>query len=854
MASFGTAQAGLGQDGLRAVIQHEAAAAAGRLDPGAGVMVQVVWFDAGPDVPGRLLVMGHHLVVDGVSWRILLPDLQAAWQATTAGQQPRLQPVGTSLRRWSQQLHTHAQHPQRVAELQLWTQIHATPDPTLTDRGLDPTRDVVATAQQVTVTLPPEVTEPLLSRVPAAFHAGVNEVLLTALALTIAEWRRRHDRGNHSAVLIEVEGHGREDILDGIDLSRTVGWFTTLFPVCLDPGPLSWDQLLAAGPTVGQAIKRVKEQLRALPDHGIGYGLLRYLNPHTSPQLADQPSPQIGFNYLGRFPTHLTQVDDDTTGWGLAPETTALGGGSDPTMPLAHSLGLTALVDDHPDGPQLRATWAFASSLWPEPHVHEITHLWCKALHALVDHVNQPGAGGHTPTDFPLVTLTQHQIEHLETTYPNLTDIWPLTPMQEGLLAHEFDDDRVPDAYMIQLVIELRGALGSGALRAAAENLLRRHPNLRVGFWFEGLDKPVQVVPDEVEPPWSEKDFSGVFSQQCADEVRRFLAADRALRFDPTEAPLLRFTLLRLGPDRHQLVWTVHHILVDGWSMPILLDELMILYRQTAEHEMPPPMPYRNYLTWLVAQDQPQAEWAWQNMLAGLEYPTLVTLPQPTRRPEAPHHVTAELSQQLTWNLEQRARQHGLTTNTMIQGAWALLLGQLTGRNDVVFGTTISGRPPEIAGIAAMAGFCINTLPVRVRWNPLETLLQMLTRLQDQLGAMTQHQNISLVDIHRLTELGELFDTVTVFENYPKGSQTETNGLRAKVIGGHDAWHYPLRLIAFHGPKLALQLWYRPDRLDHDTAGQILRRMARLAETMAANLLRPIDEINSRSSKQTSSQ
>jgi non-ribosomal peptide synthetase component F len=329
------------------------------------------------------------------------------------------------------------------------------------------------------------------------------------------------------------------------------------------------------------------------------------------------------------------------------------------------------------------------------------------------------------------------------------------------------------------------------------------------------------------------------------------LVADRAHRFDLTQTPLMRFTLLRLGSDRHQLVWTVHHILIDGWSTPLLFDELMTLYQQPAQHRMPSPAPYRNYLTWLVTQDRTQAQQAWQHMLAGIKHPTLVTRPQPTQRPQAPHHITVELSQRVTQQLQQQARQHGLTINTLVQSAWALVLGQLTGRDEVVFGTTVSGRPPEIADVAAMAGFFINTLPVRVHWNPAETLVHMLTRVQDHLATITQHQHVGLADIHQWTGLEDLFDTVTVFENYPHSPPTAAaNGLHSQVTESHDAWHYPLRLIAAPGMELALHLWYRPDRLDQDTARQIIQRVARWAETMAADLLQPVGEIASRSSKQ----
>jgi hypothetical protein len=252
------------------VIGQQAQAAVDRLAPESGVMVQLVWFDAGPDRVGRLLVVIHHLVVDGVSWRILVPDLVAAWRAIAVGDQPCLDPVGTSMRRWSQCLQAQAHDPARVAEVSLWTQVLDAPDPLLTHRALDSARDVSGVGRSVTVSVAPEVAGPLLTSLPAAFYGGVNDVLLTGFALAVGQWRRCHGRGDHSAVLIDVEGHGREEIIDGVDLSRTVGWFTSLFPVCVDPGVVVWDELCAGGPVVGQAIKRVKEQLRALPDRGIG--------------------------------------------------------------------------------------------------------------------------------------------------------------------------------------------------------------------------------------------------------------------------------------------------------------------------------------------------------------------------------------------------------------------------------------------------------------------------------------------------------------------------------------------------------------------------------------------------------
>ena len=257
---------GLDEAARRACIGEQAQAAARRLAPAAGVMLQAVWFDAAAEAAGRLLLTIHHLAVDGVSWRILLPDLAAAWQAIASGGEPALAPRGTSFRRWAQRLASHAQDAARLDdELAFWSGMLRAPALALVDGGLDPARDVSGTAGQLALTLPAALTGPLLTRLPAAFHGGINDVLLAGLVVAVADWCRRHGRGKSSryksgqgtghAVLLDLEGHGREDIFGDVDLSRTVGWFTSLFPVRLDPGALDLEEAMAGGAALGRALK-----------------------------------------------------------------------------------------------------------------------------------------------------------------------------------------------------------------------------------------------------------------------------------------------------------------------------------------------------------------------------------------------------------------------------------------------------------------------------------------------------------------------------------------------------------------------------------------------------------------------
>ncbi|WP_406383457.1 amino acid adenylation domain-containing protein [Streptomyces sp. NBC_01618] len=391
---------------LRAAIVANAESDAGLLDPDAGVMLRAIWFDAGSDRSGRLLLLVHHLVVDGVSWRILVPDLAAACDALAKGEAPALPAVPTALRAWSEALSEAA--PGRSGELGLWQNQLAGGDPILGSRRLDLTRDTFATENTLERSLSTEHTSALLTQVPAAFHTQINDVLLTAFAVAVADWRERRGRAGDPAVLLDLEGHGREDVVPGADLSRTVGWFTSLHPVRLDPGGAHRAGFWNGGAAVGEVLKRIKEQLRAVPDAGIGYGMLRYLTPATL--LPHSSPPQLGFNYLGRFPA----ADGAGEPWTAAPEADALGGGSDPGMPLTHEVELNALTEDGPEGPRLVATWSWAKDLLTAAEVADLADTWFRALAVLADHACVPEAGGRTPSDLTLVSLSQAEIDLLE--------------------------------------------------------------------------------------------------------------------------------------------------------------------------------------------------------------------------------------------------------------------------------------------------------------------------------------------------------------------------------------------------------------------------------------------------------
>ncbi|WP_406229858.1 amino acid adenylation domain-containing protein [Nocardia sp. NBC_01009] len=819
----------------------EANAAAERLDPAAGVMLQLVWFDWDGQ-PGRLLVVAHHLVIDGVSWRILVPDFAAAWAQLSVGQRPRLAPVGTSMRRWAHALNAAAE---RLDELDWWRSTLGVADPPIGTRPIDPVVDVQATVATVEVALPTAVTRAVLTTLPRAFHGNVDDALIAGLALALTRWQCRH--GNTvTEALLTLESHGRHDtVLPGADLTRTVGWFTTTYPVRLDLSDIDIDDAFAAGAAAAAVLKSVKEQLRQVPNRGIGYGLLRYLNADTARILRELPTPQLSFNYLGRFDTIPATLRD--VGWMPVGDDTG-GGAQNPDAPIAALLGINAVTIDTSDGPTLTAAWEYPTGLLTYAEVTDLAGLWRDAVTALAAHASGPGAGGLTPSDVDLVDLDQDAIDRLETKRSTLDDIWPLTPLQTGLLFHAQLADGTLDAYLVQLCVELGGHVDADRLRRAAQTLIGRHPNLRTAFVRAGAGEAVQVVHQHVDVPFTQIDLAE--RDDIGAALEQLMDTDRRTCFDVTAAPLLRLTLISTAPQQYQLLVSMHHILIDGWSTPLLIRELLTLYATDSDATVLPPVrPYRDYLMWLNSQDQDAAEAAWAQTLDGIAEPTLLAPADRGRRPTIPaREIRVQLSEQRTAALVAVAQQQEATLNTLIEAAWAIVLATSTAREDVVFGTTVSGRPPQIPGVESMIGLFVNTVPVRVRLDHRETLAQLLRRIQTEQASLLDHHHLGLAQIQRVAGPGAMFDTVTVLESYPVdraglSEDTDIAGMRVLDVHGHDAAHYPLGLVVHHDTRLHLTFKYLPELFTQHQIDAIADRMVRVLDTIAEHIDLPLTQL-----------
>ncbi|MGW8065263.1 amino acid adenylation domain-containing protein [Streptomyces ziwulingensis] len=800
------------QESDRPLDECVALATAG-LDPENGVMLRAVWRRAAR----QLVVTVHHLVVDGVSWRILMEDLATAWRQRASGAPIELPAVGTSFRCWTQLLERAAFD----ADSAFYRRPLPGEDQPLGRRALTDA-DTVARERTRTVSVGPEVTAALLGETPAKFHAGVGDVLLTALAVALA--RRRRDLGQDQTFAhVELEGHGREGRFVARsagfepDLSRTVGWFTTLFPVTVDPGPAPD---LTAPAYLAAALKAVKEDLSRVPYNGVSYGALRYLSHAEFPA----PAPQVLFNYLGRF-------DAGAPGdWKLAGPTGQLGEKRDPGMRLPRALEFNAIAEPAPSGAyELVTTVSWPDGVFTDEDVATLCAYYEQALTGLA----ALDRGGHSPGDFRPLPLTQADVDALDG--PHLRDILPLTPLQEGLYFHSVYDDDSAGSYVEQQVLTLDGEVDAGRLATAATRLLTLHPNLAARFVALADGRVVSVLEGGVEAPFTVLDRPGITD----DEIRAYAERDRRTGFDLAVGPLMRYTLVRGGPGRNVLVQTVHHIIADGWSVTPMLHTLLAEYH--APGTVHPLGGFPEYVRLLAGRDEDASDRVWRAQLAGLPGPSLVA------EGHTPSDRFADTAVEPSDDTDAAVRSAGVPLSVAVHSAWAVTLGGILHGRDVVFGSTVSGRDADVPGIEDMVGLFINTIPLRARWTDETTARELLASVREHQNAVLAHQHVSLARITRQAGTGSLFDTLVVFD-----VATDVDGLRrpgdtlvVTRVANEGAPHYPLTLVVERTPagRPRFQLIYDGALLREPGAEDILRTFTRILTGLLTRPDAPVGDL-----------
>ncbi|MEK6426028.1 MAG: amino acid adenylation domain-containing protein, partial [Burkholderia gladioli] len=769
-----------------------------------------------PSGAWRLLLVVHHLAVDGVSWRILLDDLQSAYAQARDGRRIALPSNGTSYRAWSARLADPAMQEAAAATLPYWQAVLDTPAAIPADRPLG--ANTAGTQRIASVALTPEATRALLQEVPSAYRTQINDVLLTALGRALSAW------AGTDTIRVDLEGHGREDLFDDVDLSRTVGWFTSLYPVTLD----------ALGEP-GAALKRVKEALRAVPQRGLSFGLLKYRGDDAQrTALAGAEPSAVVFNYLG-------QLDrGGATAWQLSAE--PAGRLRDAAAPLMHALSIDARVD----GGALRLDFSYSGERFDAANVERLARSVQTELDALIAHCTG-GARGATPSDFPLAALAQAELDALPVPPADIEDLYPLSPTQAGMVFHTLTA-RSGGEYVTQLSVDVTG-VDPMRFEAAWQAASARHPALRTGFVQSGSGW-LQWVAREAAVPFAHLDWRERGSDETA--LREFADADVARGFDLSAPPLQRVTLIATGERSHRLIWTHHHAVVDGWSMAQVLAEVLRLYRGDS---LPASRgQYRDYIGWLATRDRQASQTFWHAHLAALAGPTRVTgglagAGNGDAERRAVTHATT-LDAALTAQVAAFARDERVTVNTVLQAAWALLLRGIGGQSTVAFGTAVAGRPAELADAGTTVGLFINTIPVIAKPRGAARVGAWLRELQADGMASHEHAHAPLHDIQRWAGVSSdaLFDTLLVFENYPIDAvltDASQVGLTFGAPQARDETNYPLTITVLLGDRMTLNYTYATDLLDADTVAGWANRMRTVLGMLIADAGRALGELDS---------
>ena len=704
----------------------------------------------------RLLVVIHHWAVDGISWRILVEELEAIYRSSLSGAaEPRLAKPGV-FRAWAQSLVAYGKSEALAQETRYWEELtkciprgEQAPSLPAADR-----REMVFTA---------DLTRRLLTEAHHAYGTQVDELLLVALGKAWA------DGGGGETVALAMEGHGRESCVGSVEVSAAVGWFTSMWPFVLS-GRGAWSE----------RIRSVKDAMRAVPERGVGYGVLRYLQGRMPAVLM----PRVSFNYLGVF---------DAGGQALF-----CGVADGPTGDTAAShLGSPFDLDvvGEVSGGCLRVSFHFHRSAQTPEQRAQLVAAFGRDLEAAVAEGCQ-GEPQRSVADFTGGVATLGELDRLlrrcAQRQLELEDVLPLTPMQEGMVFQSLYEP-ASAAYSDQVVLRLRGALDAKIFEAAWQALGQQYPNLRALFFAGETERPVGVIARA-----SKLGFSFREAKEH-EEFAAVRAEERAQKFDLEKGPLLRLALVTIGTSEHEAILGFHHSIIDGWSSGLIWQQLEKNYRALAAGAPVPAVrgAFRDFLRWLRARDAERDLAYWSGMLEGA--PAGVAVPAGAPRLGAPVVRTRSFN----WNMGRErtellvasARRLGTTENSLFQTLWGVFLGKLTRRADVVFGATVSGRTEGIPRVEEIVGLLINTIPVRVAWQEATTFPELVDRLRVQSAEGMERLSVSLADIQSATgATGAVVQHTIVFENYPSSSEAETLW-KMETVEVHDPMHFEFGLI-----------------------------------------------------------
>ncbi len=748
----------------------------------------------------HLLITIHHLVVDGVSWRIIFEDLSKAYSQAVKGEEIVLQDKTDSFKLWGEELKKYANSKKQLKELDYWKRIEETevlPLPKDNIVNIGKTKDTAAES----IELSEAETETLLKKVNSAYNTEINDILLTSLGMTINKWT------GCDKVLINLEGHGRELEIKGIDITRTVGWFTSQFPVILD---------MHGTEGLSHSVVKTKETLRQIPNKGIGYGILKYITSQENKKgLSFERSSEICFNYLGQFDkdinTEVFQVSHISAGNSISLE-----------AQRNYSLDVSGMIINK----KLYMSFKYDRNEYNKTTIEELSKNYAKNLIELIKHCADKEYTELTPSDttgkrialeeFNLIKKRLAEIGIIE---PQISDIYTLSPMQEGMLFYTLLDNK-SNVYFEQMVLNIEGNIDIKLFEESFNKVINKYDVLRTVFVHEGVKKPVQVILKDIKTAIHYEDIMALEKEKKEEYVEEYKQKDKEKGFNLKMDIPIRVSILKLDHDKYAVIWSFHHIIMDGWCLSLVIKDFFDSYISIKERkkiDIEKVEAYGRYISWLEEQDKEEAIAYWKRYLEGFEHKSSVPVIKTSKNGEEYQNreKVMVLNKDISKGLVKLAQGAEVTLSTVIQTVWGVILQRYNNTEDVVFGAVVSGRPSEVAGIENMVGLFINTVPVRFRVSGLESMEEAAKKLQRQAAESSKYEYISLAEVQLISELkNELIDNILVFENYPMEKEIENStqenrlGFEIKAVEVFEQTNYGINIIVSPGEEVTIRIRY----------------------------------------------
>jgi amino acid adenylation domain-containing protein/non-ribosomal peptide synthase protein (TIGR01720 family) len=724
------------RDRQKGSIQEAAAQLQASFDLEKAPLMRAAVFYSGDKKPAHLLLIFHHLVIDGVSWRILLNDLEFICRRLSNGEPVHLPPKTTSYKEWAEFLVTYAQSDFVKQTLPYWLSSLSVKIPPLPVDfcAHEPKKNNTTPGSSfISVQLDKTGTKALLSEIHHTFHTRINDLLLTALVQVFASWT------GERFLLVDLESHGREEISQTLHLERTVGWFTVIFPVILDIRGLH-------NPVA--RLKSVKERLRQILGGGMTFGLLRYLyrDDRIKRKLEALPQPQVLFNYLGQVDQVLSEASF------FKPSDLPTGPDRSFRGERRYLLEINAIIVEE----RLQVDWMYNKNFYQPVTIEKLANAFIEALGHLIA-ICKSSKMEFTPSDFPLVQLDEKKLAQLTGNNPNIEDIYPLAPLQQQMISYNIFTSGT-GLNTQQLSWELEGDLDIPAFREAWQMVIKRHSLLRTVFKWKRLKNPLQVVHQWVEIPFRYLDCRSMTAEEQKQAIDTYVREDRQKGFKLAAVPLIRLCLISLHERLYRFIWSYSTSLFDNWSWALILEELFYYYdgyvkkRPVIRKESPP---FADYIRWLVRQPESEAKQFWKSEFEGFLSPVDLKLTRFQGKYISKNFKAAERHIRLlpreTHQLNALAKKFKLTLGTILQGTWVIMLSHFSGEEDILSAVLSYGRSPEIDGIQSMVGLFINILPIRFKVENNCNLLDWLRQLQEKHVGLRQYEYVSVEDISSWT-------------------------------------------------------------------------------------------------------